>query len=82
MSTHQKQVLKSIHYRVDRQHRFPVLAQDVQADISLQIDVRMVHLRLAFHLWRLVWIVGAHLEVRVKLQLDLVWIQLAFVFSL
>lgn len=63
----QEQVLQSIHYRVDRQHGLPVLAQNVQANVALQVDVGMVHFRLALDLRRLMRIVGADLKTELEL---------------
>ena len=40
----QEEVLKSVDDGVDRQNGFPVLAEDVQADVALQVDVWMVNL--------------------------------------
>lgn len=59
--THQKQILQPVHDRVDRQHRLPVLAQDVQTHVALEVDVRVVHLRFALDLGRLVRVVGTDL---------------------
>lgn len=59
----QEQVLQAVHDRVDGQHGLPVLPQDVQADVALQIDVRVIDLGLALDLGRFMGIAGAHLEV-------------------
>lgn len=59
----QEQVLQPIDNRVDGQDGLPVLAQNVQANVALQVDVRMVHLRFALDLGRFMGVVGAHLEV-------------------
>lgn len=61
--SHQKQILQSVDNGIDCQDGLPVLAQDVQADVALQIDVRMIDLRLAFHLGRFVWVVRADLKI-------------------
>jgi hypothetical protein len=48
------------------QDRLPVLAKDVQADLALQVDVGVVNLLLAQHLWRLVREVLVDLEVEIE----------------
>lgn len=45
--------------RIQIQHRLPVLTKNVQADVPLKVDVRVVDLVRALDLW---WLVG---EVRV-----------------
>lgn len=59
----QEQVLQTVHDRVDGQHGFPVLPQNVQADIALQIDIRVIDFGLTLDLRRFMRIAGAHLEV-------------------
>ena len=38
------------------------LPKDIEADVSFQIQVGVVHLVFAMHLWRLVWVVAANLD--------------------
>ena len=40
----EEEVLQSVDDGVDRQDGLPVLAEDVQTDVALQVDVRMVNL--------------------------------------
>jgi len=47
-----KQVNEAVNHGVDVQDRFPVLSQDIQTNFSLQVNVRMVDLRLALNLGR------------------------------
>ena len=42
--TYQKEVNKSIDDRLKVENWFPVLTKDVQANVSLKINVRVVHL--------------------------------------
>lgn len=49
-----EQVDQAIYYGVDVEHRLPVLAQDVKADIAFKVDVRVKDPRLAVHLGRFV----------------------------
>ena len=50
MVTHQKEVLEAVHDGVDGEDRLPVLPQDIEAHVALQVDVGMVHLGLALYL--------------------------------
>jgi len=52
-----KEVNNTINDRVDVQNRFPVLTQDVETHISLEVDVGVVNLGGAGHLGRLVGVV-------------------------
>jgi len=54
----EEQVLQPDHDRVEVEHGFPVLSQDVEADVALEVDVRVVDLWNAFDLWRFVGVVG------------------------
>lgn len=50
--------LQADHNRIQAQHRLPVLSQDVQAYVALEIYVRVVYLLYALHLgWivRVIW---------------------------
>lgn len=40
----QEEVLQTDHDRVQVEHGFPVLAQDVEAHVSLEVDIRVVNL--------------------------------------
>lgn len=60
--THKEKILKSINDRVDGQHRLPVFAQDVQANVPFKVDVWMVNFRLALDLGGLMRIVRTNLE--------------------
>lgn len=44
MHAHQEQELETVDDRVDGQHGFPVFSQNVQAHVSFQVNIRMVHL--------------------------------------
>lgn len=48
---------------VQVQHWLPVLSQDIQAHLALQIDIRVVDLLLTAHLWRVVGEVLVDVEV-------------------
>lgn len=50
----EEQELQANNHRVQVEHRLPVLAQDVQAHVALEIDVRVVDLLRAFDLGRVV----------------------------
>ena len=58
----QEEVLQPVHDGVDGQHGLPVLAEDVQADVALQVDVGVVHAGHALHLGGLVGVAGTDLE--------------------
>lgn len=60
--THRKQILQTINDRIDGENGFPVFSQDVQAYVSIKIDIRMIHFRLAFDLWGLVRVIWADLR--------------------
>lgn len=51
----EEQELQPHNHSVQIQHRLPVLAQDVQAHVTLEVDVRVIDLLLAFHFG---WVVG------------------------
>ena len=46
--------LQTDNHGIQIQYWLPILPQDVQTDIALQIDIRMVNLLGAFDLWRVV----------------------------
>lgn len=50
----EEQKLQAHNHRVEVQHGLPVLAQDVQAHVALEVDVRVVDFLRALDLWRLV----------------------------
>mmetsp|Transcript_5880 Transcript_5880/g.14726 ORF Transcript_5880/g.14726 Transcript_5880/m.14726 type:complete len:170 (-) Transcript_5880:411-920(-) len=50
-----KQENKSINNRIDIQHRLPILAQNIQTDFPLEVDVGMVNLCVTVHFG---WSVG------------------------
>lgn len=52
--------------RVQVEYGLPVLSQDVQAHVSLQVDVRMVDLLHALHLGRVMGEVLVDLEVEIE----------------
>lgn len=56
-----------MHDRADGQHRFPVLAQDVEADVAVQVDVWVVDLGLALDLGGVVRVAGGDTEVKQEL---------------
>ena len=41
---HYEEEVEAVDDGVDAEHRLPILAQNVQADVALQVDVRMIHL--------------------------------------
>lgn len=53
----EEEVLQSDHDGVQVEDGFPVLAEDVEADVAVEVEVRVVHFRDAFHLRRLVRVV-------------------------
>jgi len=73
----QEEILKAIDYGVDCQHRFPVLSEDVEADVALKVDVGVVHLRLALHLGWFVRISRSYFERECKYSAPveaLIWV--------
>jgi len=62
----EEQELQTHNNSIQVQHRLPVLAQDVQAHVSLEVDVGVVDLLRALDLRRLVWEVLADVEGKVE----------------
>lgn len=62
----EEQELQAHNYRVEVENGLPVFAQDVQAHVALEVDVRVVDLGYAFYFWRLVWEVLADVEGEVE----------------
>lgn len=62
----EEQELQTDDDSVQIEHWLPVLAQDVQAHVSLEVDVGVVDLLRALDLWRLVWEVLADVECEVE----------------
>merc|ERR1719362_1953729 len=58
----QEQVEKAVDDRRDGQHWLPVLTQNVEAHIALEVDVWMVDFRLTFHFGRLMRIEWRYIE--------------------
>lgn len=52
--------------RVQVQYRLPVLSQNVEAHIPVKIDIRMINLLGAFHLWWIVRKVLVDLEIEIE----------------
>ena len=50
-AAYHEQELEAIYDRIDAEHRLPVLPEDVQAHIPLQIYVGMVHLKCRWSEW-------------------------------
>lgn len=57
-----EQKRKPVYHRVDIQHRFPVLPQDIDTDVPLEIDVGVVDFGVAYDLGGFVGVVGGHGE--------------------
>lgn len=62
----EKEKLQSDNNGVEVEHRFPVFAQNVQADVALEVDVGVVDLLRALDLWRLVWEILTDVECKVE----------------
>lgn len=62
-NTNQEKKLQAIDYRIDGQYWIPVLAQNIEANVALEVDVGVIHLGAAFDLRRLMRVVGADAEV-------------------
>lgn len=56
----QEEILETDHDRVEVQDGLPVLAENVQADIALEIDIWMIDLGNTLDLWGLVRIVAVN----------------------
>jgi hypothetical protein len=63
----EEEELQADDYGVEVEDRLPVFAQDVEADVALEVDVRVVDLLFALDLWRLVREVLADGEGEVEL---------------
>lgn len=59
---YQEEILQTIDDGVDREHRLPILSQDIEAHVTVQINVGMINGGLALHLGWLVWIIGSDFE--------------------
>uniref|UniRef100_A0A0A9B8K8 Uncharacterized protein n=1 Tax=Arundo donax TaxID=35708 RepID=A0A0A9B8K8_ARUDO len=57
-----KKEIQAINNSVDVENRLPILTENVQTNISFQINIWMVHLGLAFDLWWLMRIRWGHLK--------------------
>jgi len=66
----QEEVLEAVHNGVDGEDGFPVLAKNVEAHVSLQINVRVINLSLTFHLWRFVRVGVSYLEAEGELSVS------------
>lgn len=58
----EEQKLQSYYDRIQVQNGLPVLAQDVEANLALEVDIRVVDLLAALHLGRLMGKVGRDVE--------------------
>jgi len=72
----QEEVLEPIHYGVDGEDGLPVLPEDVQTDIALQVYVGVVHLRLALDLWWFMRVCCPYLEAECKLAMSIKALQI------
>ena len=60
----EEQILESVYDGIYSEDGLPVLAQYVEANIALEINVRMINLRFAFHFRRLMRIGLSHFEAK------------------
>jgi len=67
----QEEVLQPVDNGVDGQDGLPVLAEDVEAHVPLQVDVWVVNLGLAFYFWRFVRILFSNLEAECELAVSI-----------
>jgi len=67
----QEEVLEAVHNGVDGEDRLPVLAKNVEAHISLQINIGVIYLGLAFHLRRFMRIGISNLEAEGELSVSI-----------
>jgi hypothetical protein len=58
----QEQKYETIYHGADGENGFPVLSQNVEANVSVRIDVRMIYRRFAFNLRGIVGIHGLDCE--------------------
>lgn len=64
---YQEKILQSINNGVDGQYWFPVFSQDVEAYISLKVNVWMVNLCFTLHFGGLMRVTWANFEAESKL---------------
>ena len=64
----EEEVLQSVNDGIDGQNRLPILAEDVQANVSFEINVWVVDLRLTLHFRRLVRIRLTHFKTENELS--------------
>lgn len=56
-----KKIDHPVNNCIDIQYRFPILAENVEADVPFKVDVWMVDLSSAGNLWRLMGVIwGNH----------------------
>lgn len=67
----QKEILESVDDGVDGEDRLPILAQNVETNITLQVNVGVVNLRLTFHLGRFMGVGVSYLETEGKLSMSI-----------
>lgn len=63
----QEEILQAINYGVYRKDWLPVLSEDVEADVALEVNIGMINHCLTLHLGRVVWVTLSHLKTEYKL---------------
>jgi len=67
----QEKILEPIDYGVDGEDGLPILPEDVQAHIALQVDIGVIHLRLALHLRGLMRVSSSYFEAECELTMSI-----------
>ena len=57
-----KEEYQTQDHGVDSKHWPPVVSQDIQTHVTLQVDVRVVNWRDTQALWRVMWVARAYLN--------------------
>mmetsp|Transcript_26700 Transcript_26700/g.67923 ORF Transcript_26700/g.67923 Transcript_26700/m.67923 type:complete len:213 (-) Transcript_26700:163-801(-) len=68
----QHEELQTMDDALDREHGLPVFPQDVEAHMSLHVNIRVIHSGFAEHLWCVVWVRLRYLDVEHELPLSVV----------
>lgn len=66
LKTYQEKILETIDDRVDCEYRFPIFSQNIQAHITIQVNIRMINLSFTLHFWWLMRVIGSNFETKHK----------------
>lgn len=61
---YQEEVLKTIYYWIDSEDRFPIFSEDIETNVSLQINIWMINLGFTFYFWGLMGVVRTNFKAK------------------